>query len=807
MRENKPYPTRRLRLTYIAALSIIAALTITAQVGLSAVIERLADDSTVINVAGRQRMLSQRIAKTAALLTTEAEHAHPDRAAKLAKQLRNAVDLWATTHQGLLTRDASAGLGGVNSPEIVALYAQLQPHHEQVLADTSALLNDWAQGRVGAWVEGNDQHLERVERINEGADRFLPLMNNAVNQYEVESETRVAKLNQIEVGLATATLLVLLLEALLVFEPMIRRLRRQHDRENEQAEEFERLAEVAKRTTNAVVMTDAQRRITWVNAGFTRVTGYEPEEVLGRKPGDLLQFEKSDPATIGAMRQAVRAGQPFRGEILNVGKTGREYWLDIDIQPRRNEQGELIGFVAVEADITEQVHAREASERAFREVQALRGALDEHALLSIADRSGKIIDVNTGFCRISGYEREELLGQDHRVLNSGAHPKAFWRDIWSTIASGRAWRGEVCNRAKDGSLYWVDSTIVPHLGPNGKIEKYVSIRFDITAKKEAQRDVEALRAALDEHSILSIADRRGRIIEANAGFCRISGYQRDELIGQDHRVLNAGHHPKAFWVDMWKTIAAGKAWRAEVCNRAKDGSLYWVDSTIVPHLGADGKIEKYISIRFDITAQKLAEQQSAEHQAQLAQLQRRFERALDGASDGLWDYKPDAGTVWYSPQFKRLLGLHEHQLDQFPGTLSSFADRLHPNDYQPTFDAVNAHLEHDTPYDVKYRLRTESGAYRWFRARARSVRDNTGRAITMSGSICDVHDQHTAESRLDLATRAARISLWDWDIPSGQTFFSETFFSMLGYEPGELPMTLETWKRLCHPDDLQPTSD
>jgi PAS domain S-box-containing protein len=151
---------------------------------------------------------------------------------------------------------------------------------------------------------------------------------------------------------------------------------------------------------------------------------------------------------------------------------------------------------AVVRDITyrkqmaeEVLRAKMQAERALRESNALRAALDEHSLLSVANRSGKIIDVNTGFCRISGYSRDELLGRDHRILNSGIHSKQFWVDVWRTISSGRAWRGEVCNRRKDGSNYWVDSTIVPYLGNDGRVEKYVSIRFDITQQKAIEADL------------------------------------------------------------------------------------------------------------------------------------------------------------------------------------------------------------------------------------------------------------------------------------------------------------------------------
>ncbi|MBI4716683.1 MAG: EAL domain-containing protein [Planctomycetes bacterium] len=130
--------------------------------------------------------------------------------------------------------------------------------------------------------------------------------------------------------------------------------------------------------------------------------------------------------------------------------------------------------------------AKTRAEVALREVEALRRTIDEQSLVSIADPEGRIVDVNGMFCRLSGYSREELLGKDHRILNSGRHPRSFWQDLWKTITGGTPWRGEICNRAKDGTLFWLDTTIAPFLNAAGDIEKYVSVYTDITERKRAE---------------------------------------------------------------------------------------------------------------------------------------------------------------------------------------------------------------------------------------------------------------------------------------------------------------------------------
>ncbi|MGO8701218.1 MAG: PAS domain S-box protein [Limisphaerales bacterium] len=192
--------------------------------------------------------------------------------------------------------------------------------------------------------------------------------------------------------------------------------------------------------------------------------------------------------------------------------------LELCFQERTAAQVETTRHLEGEIAIRQQ--AEEQLVASLKENKDLKTALDEHAIVAITDPQGRITHVNDKFCAISKYAREELLGQDHRILNSGYHSKEFMHHLWTTIGQGQVWHGEIKNKAKDGTFYWVDSAIVPCLGLDGKPRRYVAIRNDVTERKRAE---EALRwrttlfEALVESSLdgILVVDSQGKKILQN----------------------------------------------------------------------------------------------------------------------------------------------------------------------------------------------------------------------------------------------------------------------------------------------------
>jgi len=266
------------------------------------------------------------------------------------------------------------------------------------------------------------------------------------------------------------------------------------------------------------IATDAKGVVQIFNVGAERMLGYTAAEAINKiTPADI-----SDPQEVIARAQALSAelGTPItpgfealvfkasRGlediyDLTYIRKDGSRFPAVVSVTALRDGQGGIIGYLLIGTDNTARRRIEEERKAALRDLHDVKAAIDQHAIVAITNAKGQITYVNDKFCALSQFSREELLGQDHRIINSGFHSKEFICGIWMTISAGRVWKGDIKNRAKDGTFYWVDTTIVPYLDATGRPVQYTAIRADITDRIRFEQALQQTNVALEHARLMA----------------------------------------------------------------------------------------------------------------------------------------------------------------------------------------------------------------------------------------------------------------------------------------------------------------
>ena len=294
----------------------------------------------------------------------------------------------------------------------------------------------------------------------------------------------------------------------------------------------------------AIISTTPEGVITHFNPEAEKMLGYQAGELIGKAtpaafhdPAEVfvraeeLTFELGSPVVPGydVFTAKARAGCSETHEWTYIRKDGSRLPVILSVSALRDPAGNLTGFLGVARDISERRALEAQKDRSLKALADFKAALDEHAIVAITDPKGRITYVNEKFCAISKYSRDELLGQDHRIVNSEYHPKEFIAELWNTISAGRVWHGSIQNRAKDGSFYWVNTTIVPFVDEQGIPLQYIAIRSDITKEVELAREIDATNQELKDFAYVVSHDLKAPLRGIGTLACWLSEDYADKI--------------------------------------------------------------------------------------------------------------------------------------------------------------------------------------------------------------------------------------------------------------------------------------
>jgi PAS domain S-box-containing protein len=558
----------------------------------------------------------------------------------------------------------------------------------------------------------------------------------------------------------------------------------------------ERYKELFENTGTAIVIIDKDGIYQLANKQAALNFGMDPEEIVGKSIFDMFPREVAE-SYLESNRKLIESG------------TGREYESTVDL-PRGTKTfltiercikdyfGDGIAIQISNVDITE----RKQAEEALRESEERWRAIYEAARdgIFIINMQGEYIDVNPFGCQMFGYERQEIVTSDLTLLSTHSS------DITTLIErSKQLWQEggfvpEMPLRKKDGSVVWVSMTVAPITLAGETL--VIGIAHDVTERKHTEdtlHDYERIVSATPD--LITMIDRNYIFRAANKAYLLAHKKEYDEIVGH--------HVGEISGEDVLQNIAkqyidkclTGEHVHYQIWHEYEDKGRLFLSNSYSPCIEADGRISGIVSIVRDITELKRSEEA-------LRESEERYALVVRGANDGIWDNDFVKGKAYYSPRYMEIIGYEPHEIPYGP---EEWQKRIHPDDLERTLEINQRCIDGETDqFEAEYRLQHKDGSWCWILSRGASLKDESGKVYRFAGTHTDITERKNmeqavrdSEERYALVVRGANDGIWDWNVATGEGYYSPRYMEILGYEPHEFPHKGDEWRKRIHPNDLE----
>jgi PAS domain S-box-containing protein len=587
-------------------------------------------------------------------------------------------------------------------------------------------------------------------------------------------------LNHASVVFIYSVLVSILLAALVVLWSI--GLQRKQQVLTEQA----RLANMLEHSLDGIISYDLDGYITSWNRGAELLFGYNESEVHGSLSTELIvPPEKAELEKCWFAK--VLAGEVILNQVSShLCQDGKILATSMTAMTIVDEQGDIVGVCQTIRDITAQQDAElrilklneslefkvanrtQELQHALSENRALLKSINDQLLSVVTDADGIILDVNDYFCRMSGYSREEIIGNNHSLLRSGEHNSAFWQNMWQQINSGKSWHGEICNIDKQGCRHWFDTVIGPVTDEDGNIERFVALSTDITERNFVQLERNKLgsllTSVLDAASEMSIiaTDENGIITIFNRGAELLLGYNAKDLVGVSSEALihlreevearsielskQYDMSIEGFDVFVYKASVEGSETRNWTYIK-KDGTHCQVSLSVTAMRDDDGLLVGYLGIAVDVT-------QALQQQEALVSASNHLSKASAVAKLGIWTLNVLDNSLHWNDRMLSIYGYPLSMREQGI-TYQHWLNRVHPDDLKMVEQKLTDAIAGEGIYDPVFRVVKVDGEVRYIQAAAEIEKDKHENVVRVIGINIDITEQREIEETLRAAKEQA----------------------------------------------------
>jgi PAS domain S-box-containing protein len=440
--------------------------------------------------------------------------------------------------------------------------------------------------------------------------------------------------------------------------------------------------------------------------------------------------------------------------------------------------------------------------RALKEVNDYKYALDQSAIVAITDQKGIIQYANDNFCKISKYTFEELIGRDYRIINSGYHPKSYIKNLWETIAKGNIWRGEFCNKTKDGNFYWVDTTIIPFLNEKQKPYQYLAIHIDITEKKKTEEIIlkseEQYRDLVNNISdLICTHDLEGNVLSMNSAAEKLTGIKFNLQHKLNIKNLLLPHVKNEFdnYIEDIKKNGFSKG-VMKVKTLSGEVRTWEYNNTLKTAGMATPIVRGYAR---DITESKKAEKK-------IIKSEERLKEAQSIAHISNWEIDFVNNVQTWSDELYNIYGINKAEVQ--PST-ELFLSVIHPDDSVYAQEKVNEAFSTLKGSSFNFRFIRKDGITRHGYTEWRFEFDKNGKPIRLYGILQDITERKEAENdllqtqmRLKQAQEIAHLGNWEINFERNTSKWSDEVYRIYGLTPGDHNLSMDEWLSFVHPDDM-----